>query len=401
MVRTTPFHPRLAELSDSQLWQHWSGYLSAVRYDLSAKQEYMVLRNAAGFFDTSPLFKYWVRGRDAERFLGGVMARDVRTCRPGRAQYTVWCDDDGFVLEDGVLLRHSADEFLLSAAQPNAGYLRSLVGHLDVEIVDVSTEFASLAVQGPRSRTILAQLMPEVTSLGYFALAPAKVAGIPVVVSRTGFTGDLGFELWVPAESALTVLDAVIEVGEPYGLRPFGNDALNMARIEAGLPLLGVEFSSARFSYTEHERFTPQELGLGWLLRTIDDDSRPFIGRAALRREAAEGTSRWATVGLVIDWRAYYDLYAGEGLIPRYDELPAPWETMLYDDDGERAGYATSLMYSPVLQRYIAMARVRPELSGLGTVVHVEQSVNHRYVTVPAAVSPMPFFNPERKVASA
>jgi aminomethyltransferase len=399
MVRTTPFHPRLAELSQTQLWQHWAGYLSAERYDDSAKQEYMVLRNAVAFFDTSPLYKYWVRGRDAERFLGGVLARDPRRCRPGRAQYTVWCDDDGHVLEDGVLFRHSADEAMLTTARPNAGYLTSLVGRLDVEVVDVSTEYASLAVQGPRSRTVVAALAPEAADLPYFGLAASKIGDVPATVSRTGFTGDLGYELMVPADAALGVLDRLMAVGEPYGLRPFGNQALDIARIEAGLPLIDVEFSSARYAWTDHDRFSPYELGLGWLLRDLDDDSRPFIGRRALRREAAAGSSRWATVGLVVDWRAYIDLYEGEGLEPPYDEIPVPWEAMLYDAEGGRAGYATSMTYSPLLQDIISLARVRPELAALGTTVHVEQSVNHRYLTVPATVTAMPFYAPERKVA--
>lgn len=399
MILTTPFHPRLAELNQTQLWQHWAGYLSAERYDLSAKQEHTVLRNAAGWFDTSPLHKYSIRGRDAERFLGGLLARDIRTCKPGRAQYTVWCDDEGYVLEDGVVFRHSADEFLLTSAQPNAGYLLGLKGRLDVEILDVSQEWATLALQGPKSREILASLAPEVDGLSFFALTQAKVAGVPVTISRTGFTGDLGFELAIPADSALTVLDALIEAGAPYGMAPFGNQALNMARIEAGLPLYGAEFTSARYAYTEHDKFTPRELGLGWLLRNIEDDSRPFIGRRALLREQRENLSRWTTVGLVVDWLAYEQLYEGAGLVPPKDEIPVGWETMLYDDSGERAGYATSFMYSPMVQRHIGIARVRPELSALGTVVHVEQSVSHRYVNVPAHVSPMPFYAPERKVA--
>jgi aminomethyltransferase len=399
MVLTTPFHPRLVELNESQLWQHWAGYLSADRYDLSARQEYTVLRNAAGWFDTSPLNKYWIRGRDAERFLSGVFARDIRTCRPGRAQYTIWCDDRGHVLEDGVVFRHSSDEFLLTAAQPNAGYLSSLIGKLDVEVLDVSTQWASLAVQGPKSREILATLAPEVLDLSFFALTPAKVAGVPVTISRTGFTGDLGFELVIPADSALTVLDALIAAGEPYRMTPFGNVALNMARIEAGLPLYGPEFTSARYAYTDHDRFTPRELGMGWLVKNLDDDSRPFIGRRALQREAADGSARWATVGIVVDWAVYHAIYEADGLVPPKDPEPVGWETMLYDDAGDRAGYATSFMYSPMMQSHIGMARVRPELAAVGSTVHVETSVNHRYVNIPARVTSLPFFTPERKVS--
>ena len=140
-----------------------------------------------------------------------------------------------------------------------------------------------------------------------------------------------------------------------------------MTRIEAGLVLINVEFSSSRLAYTDHDRITPKELGFGWMLKGIDDDDRPFIGRNAIRREVADKTSRWATVGLVLDWADYDRVYNEAGLIPPKDETPLDYESMLYDDAGERIGYATSLMYSPMLQRHIAMARVRPDLAASGT----------------------------------
>jgi aminomethyltransferase len=398
MVRTTPFHPRLAELNTTSLWTHWSGHLSAVRYDLSAKHEYFGIRNSAGFFDSSPLYKYWVRGRDAERFLAGVMTRDVRACRPGRAQYTVWCDDAGYVLEDGVLFRHAQTEFLLTAAEPNQGYLSDLVGRLDVRVEDASAEYGVLAVQGPRSREILARLAPDVAGLPFFGLCQTKIGAAPVTVSRTGYTGDLGYEVFVGADDALGVLDAVIEAGTPYGMRPFGEQALLMARIEAGLVLIGVDFSSSRYAYNDQQRVTPAELGLRWMLRGIDGD-RPFIGRRAIRRELAEGTSRWSTVGLVVDWAAYDRLHVEAGHVPPKDETPLDDASMLYDSDGGRVGYATSMMYSPVLQRHIAIARVAPAHAALGGTVHLELTIDHEYRTVPAVVSRLPLFDPERKTA--
>jgi aminomethyltransferase len=399
MVRTTPFHPRLAELNTTGLWSHWSGYLSAVKYDMSAKHEYFGVRNSAGFFDTSPLYKYRIRGRDAERFLAGVMTRDVRTCRPGRAQYTLWCDDAGHVLEDGVLFRHSETEFLLTCAEPNLGYLQDLVGRLDVGIHEASGDFGVLAVQGPRSRKILVALAPEVAGLAYFGLCQAKIGKAPVTISRTGYTGDLGFEIFVDPADAVAVLDAVIAAGDGHGLRPFGEQALLMTRIEAGLPLIDVEFSSSRFAYTDHQRVTPVELGLRWMLKGIRSADRPFIGRAALVRELSGGTSRWSTVGLVLDWQDYDRLYREAGLVPPKDEAPLGYESMLYAADGARVGYATSLMYSPVLQRHIAIARVQPHLADPGSVVNLELTINHEYRTVAAHVGRLPLFNPERKTA--
>jgi glycine cleavage system T protein (aminomethyltransferase) len=398
-MKTTPFHERLSELNRTGLYSHWSGFLSAQRFDMSAKHEYFAVRNSAGFFDTSPLFKYWIRGRDAERFLAGVLTRDIRQCRPGRAQYTVWCDDRGYVLEDGVVFRHSDTEFFMTTARPNLGYFADLVGRLSVEIEEVSDDYGVLAVQGPRSREILATLTDDVSGLAFFDLCSTKISNAPVTVSRTGYTGDLGFEIFVGADDALPVLDAVIDAGTGRGLRPFGEDALLMTRIEAGLVLIDVEFSSSRLAYNDNERITPRELGFGWMLRGIEAPDRPFIGRNALRRELAEKTSRWLTVGLTVDWQQYDRLHTEAGLLTPKDETPLPYESMLYDDDAQRIGYATGLMYSPVLQRHIAMARVRPDLASPGSRVNLEITINHRYRTVAADVARLPLFNPSRKTA--
>src|SRR3954454_14354377 len=310
MVKSTPFHERLAALNRSGLWGHWYGHLSAPKYDMSVKHEYFAIRNGVGVFDSSPLFKYWIRGRDAERFLPGVLTRDIRACRPGQAHYTVWCDDRGYVVEDGVFFRHSESEFFLTAARPNLAFFSDLASRYDVAIEDVSDEYGVLAVQGPRSRATLAPLAPEVEDLAYFDHTAAKVAGTAVRISRTGYTGDLGFEVFVPAEDALDVFDAVMDAGRGHGIRPFGEDALMMSRVEAGLILIDVEFGSSRLAYTDQQRFTPKELGLGWMLRGIESEDRPFIGRDAIRRELASKTSRWAMTGLVLDWRDYDRLHA-------------------------------------------------------------------------------------------
>ena len=400
MVKTTPFHDRLAPLNRSGLWGHWSGYLSALKYDMSSKHEYFAIRNGVGVFDTSPLFKYWIRGRDAERFLGGVLTRDIRKCRPGHAQYSVWCDDRGYVLEDGVFFRHSDSEFFLTAARPNLGYLSDLAIGYDVAIEDVSDDYGALAVQGPRSRAALATIAPEVNDLAYFDHAAAKIGSTAVRISRTGYTGDLGFEVFVPADDAGTVFDAIMDAGRGHGMRPFGEEALLMSRIEAGLLLIDVEFGSSRLAYTDQERFTPKELGLGWMLRGIDADDRPFIGRDAIRRELADKTSRWAMTGLIVDWRDYDQLHAEAGLITPKDPVPLPWESMLYDvKSGDQVGYATTLMYSPVLQRHIGLARVQPEYAAPDSEVHVEITIDHAYQRARAYTARVPLFNPERKTA--
>lgn len=402
LIKTTPFYPRLSQLNETGLWTHWSGHLSALRYGLSAKHEYFAVRNSVGLFDTSPLYKYRIHGRDAERYLAGVMTRDIRRCRPGSAHYTVWCDDAGHVLEDGVVFRRSADDFLLTCAAPNLGYLDSLTGRLAVVIEDVSADLGILAIQGPRAAELLTATGADLSGLPYFGLTEAKIGDAPVTISRTGYTGDLGYEVIVGEGDALGVLDRVLVAGEGRGLRPFGEDALLMLRIEAGLALMNVEFSSARLASTDAERFTPNELGFGWMhgkTGSLLGADRPFVGRRAIERELAEGTSRWATVGLWLDWREHDRLHREHGLIPPKDERPLAWESMLYDADHRRIGYATSLMYSPALQRHIAMARVRPAYAAPGSVVHVETTVDHEYNTVPATVDRLPLFNPARKTA--
>jgi glycine cleavage system T protein (aminomethyltransferase) len=400
MIRTSPFHKRTSVLNETGLWEHWSGTLAANRYQMSDKFEYFAVRNAAGVFDSSPLYKYRITGPDSERFLAGVLARDIRTCAPGNAQYTAWCDDRGFVIEDGVILRPGAEEFLLTAAEPNLAWFEDLIGRGDrVTIEEVSDEIGVLAVQGPRSRDLLARLVPAVAAIPFFGLVQGTIAGAPVTISRTGYSGDLGYEVWVPAKSALKVWDAMWASFEGFGVLPFGLAALYMLRIEAGLLLLDVDFSSSRFGWTDEDRSTPLELGWGWMLRGVADDDRAFIGRRAIEREIADKTSRWRLTGLIVDWEDYDRTYDRAGLIPPKDHTPIHEEYFVYDAAGTQVGYATSLMYSPMLQRHVALTRVRPELAVPGTEVKIELDVNHHYEYVAARTARLPLYAPARKTA--
>lgn len=405
MIRTTPFHPRLSELNTQALYTHWQGHLSPLRYTHAPKHEYFAVRNSVGVLDTSPLFKYRINGPDAERLLAGALVRDVRTCRPGHAQYTIWCDDRGFVMEDGVVFRHSETDFLLTAARPNLGWFESLAGRMRVALEDVTDDFGILAVQGPRSRTVLAELMPEADGLGFFEHTQAKVGSAPVTLSRTGYTGDLGFEITVSADQAVDVLDAVLDAGRDHGIRPYGEEAMMMLRIEAGLPLIDVEWHNSRLAFTDHDRVTPKELGMGWMLKGVRTGERAFIGSRAIRHELIEGTSRWATVGTVVDWADWDRLYREAGLLPPKSEHPLPYESMLYDMDHRQVGYTTSFLYSPVLQRHIGISRVRPDLAPTkdrpGADVRLELAVNHHNTTVAARTVRLPFFDPPRKTAKA
>ncbi len=400
MIRTTPFHDRLGPLNRTGLYLHWSGYLAAVKYQMDAKFEYFAVRNAAGIIDTSPLYKYRITGPDATAFLAGVLTRDIRSCRDGQAQYTIWCDDAGHVVEDGVVFRHTSDDYLLTSAEPNLAWFADRIGRRRVSIVDVSDRYGSLAIQGPRSRSLLAKLAPEVETLGFFRHVPADIGGARVQISRTGYTGDLGYEVWVERDDATTVYDAIAEAAVGTGIIPVGQAALLMLRVEAGLVLFGADFHSSRYAFVDDERSTPHELGFGWMLNDVATTDRAFIGRDAIRRELAEGRTRWSMVGLRIDWQDWDRLYRAEGLIPPKDDTPVTWEMLLYDDEGSRVGYTTSFMYSPALQRNIAMARVQPGHGAPGSIVHLEVTVNHRYQTVRAEVVRPPLYNPPRKTAT-
>ncbi len=397
LVRTTPFHSRLSELNDQGLYTHWQGTLSPLRYTHAPKHEYFAVRNSVGVFDTSPLFKYSVSGPDAERLLSGALIRDVTTARPGQAQYTAWCDDRGFVMHDGVVFRHSAEEFLLTAARPALSWFEELGTGLRVDLEDVSDAFGMLAVQGPRSRTVLSALAPEVASLGYFEHLQTKIAGTVVTLSRTGYTGDLGFELTVPEDRAIAVLDAVLEAGRDHSIRPFGEEALMTLRIEAGLSLIDVEWHDARLAFSDADRATPKELGFGWMLRGVRDGSRTFVGSRAIRRELEDATSRWLTTGIVVDWADWDRLHRDAGLLPPKSEHPLPYESMVLDETGAEIGYCTSFVYSPMLQRHIGIARVRPDLAVVGTDLRLELAIAHHNTTVRITTTSMPFFDPPRK----
>jgi aminomethyltransferase len=270
---------------------------------------------------------------------------------------------------------------------------------MQVTVEDVSLDIGALAVQGPRSRDLLTRLVPGVAELPFFGITAGEIDGKPVIVSRTGYTGDLGYEVWAQTPDALAVWDTLWEACDGHGVLPYGLAALYMLRIEAGLLLLGKDFDSSRFAFNDAHRSTPLELGWSWMFKGLTDDDRAFIGRRALEREIAEKTSRWRMSGLVVDWEDYDRVYGDAGLIPPKLHAPVHEDWMVYDGDGSRVGYATSFMYSPVLQRHIALARVRPDLAAVGTRVHLEFTVDHHYEKVAAHVARLPLFNPQRKTA--
>ena len=395
MLQTTPFHGRTAALCVSHSWRRWAGYICASSYELSHEREYHAIRSSAALLDVSPLYKYLLHGRDAAFLLDRVVTRNVAAARVGQVLYTPWCDGAGKVLDDGTVARLEERSFRLTSADPNLRWLQDNALGLDVAIEDVSQSTAALSLQGPASREILQQAtQDDLSALRYFHITQASVRGVPVAISRTGYTGDLGFEIWVAADEALRLWDALVEAGTPYGITPAGLLALDVARIEAGLMLLDVDYVPARKALIPAQTSSPYELDLAWAVNLKKDN---FVGKAALAEEARRG-AQWQFVGVEVDWDALERLYGEVGLAPR---LPAtPWRTSVpIYAGGTQAGYATSGGWSPVLKKYLALAHLRSRWATPGTPVDMEITVEHRRKRAAARVVKKPFYDPPRKRA--
>jgi aminomethyltransferase len=391
MLKTTPFHERVSALCVSHAWRRWAGYIVASSYELSHEREYHCIRAAAALFDVSPLYKYLVRGPDAARLLDRVVTRDVLRSQVGQVLYTPWCDAAGKVLDDGTVARLEETTFRMTSAEPNLRWLEASAVGLDVTIEDVSEAVAALSLQGPQSAAILAEL-GDLPKLKYFRIAPAKLRDIAVEISRTGYTGDLGFEIWLKREHALAVWDALMEVGSSYGLQAAGMLALDVARIEAGLMLIDVDYVPARKALIESQTSSPYELDLAWAVNLAKEQ---FVGKQALAAEKARGP-QWQFVGVEIGWNGLERLYADVGLATRLPQTA--WRTSVPIYSGsEQVGYATSGGWSPLLKKYIALAHLRSKWAKPGTELDVEITVEHRRRRAAARVVKKPFFDPERK----
>ena len=393
MLKTTPFHERTSALCVSHAWRRWAGYVVASSYELSHEREYHSIRAAAALFDVSPLYKYLVRGRDAARLLDRVVTRNVLRSQAGQVLYTPWCDAAGKVIDDGTVARLDETSFRMTAAEPNLRWLEANALGLQVSIEDVSASIAALSLQGPASLSILKEL-GEIPALKYFRLAQTTLRGIPVTVSRTGYSGDLGFELWVESGKAIPLWDALLDAGTPYGLQPAGMLALDVARIEAGLMLIDVDYVPANKALIEAQKSSPFELDLGW---AVNLDKGHFVGRQALAAEKARGP-QWQFVGVEIGWEGLERLYAEVGLATRLP--PTAWRASVPLYAGvEQAGYATSGGWSPLLKKYVALAHLRSPWAKPGTQLDIEITVEHRRRRAASRVVKKPFFDPERKRA--
>ena len=400
MLLQTPFHPRTAPLCHHRRWRNWSGYAAALAYDPSLEYEYYAVRSGTALFDVSPLRKYEVTGPDAAGLVDRVVTRNVFCCAAGRVLYTPWCDEAGKLIDDGTLQRLGADTFRITAADPCLRWFQDCAMGMDATVRDISLDLAALALQGPTSRDILAQLVTgaDITALPFFGLTEGFVGAAPVTITRTGYTGDLGYEIWMRPDHALAVWDALVETGGGYGLAPAGLDALDVARIEAGLLLKDVDYVSAWTALIESRKSSPYEAGLGWAVQPRP--GRDFVGRKALEREAAK-PSVWGFAGLEVDWPGIEARFAAVGLPPlvagRASREPVPIFAAGGRAAGKQVGYVTSSTFSPILKKYIALATIRRDFARPGSRVDFELTVEFVRHKVRATVVKTPFFDPARK----
>jgi aminomethyltransferase len=395
ILKTTPFHERTAPLVRAQTWRRWAGYQIASAYDPHPDREYAAIRNAAALFDVSPLHKYLITGPDAAKLLDRMVTRDVMKCAVGQVLYTPWCDAQGKVIDDGTISRLDERTFRLTSAEPNLRWLSMNAVGLDVAIEDRSVKTAALALQGPRSRTILEHLSPAgLAGLKYFRLVQTTVRDIPVTISRTGYTGDLGYEIWVDADRAVALWDALIAAGTPHGVVPAGIWALDLARIEAGLIMLDVDYFSSHRAIIPDQKSSPYEINLGW---AVSESKGPFNGRVALKAERA-GPQQWAFVGLEVKWDSLEGVYAERGIPPLLPTVAWRTSQPIYAGN-HQVGYATSGCWSPLLKKYLALAHITAPHFAVNTPVQLEVTVEHRRKRADAIVRKLPFFDPERKRA--
>ena len=392
----TAVHERTLALCESLNYREWSGYYAVSAYEGHHEHEYNAIRNASALIDVSPLYKYLVTGRDAPRFVDRIITRDVSKMAIGQVFYTPWCDEYGKVIDDGTVSRLGEDRFRWTAADPSLRWFTQNAAGMDVHIEDISEEVAALALQGPTSAGLLRAVNhANLDSLKYFRVATGTIAGVKVDISRTGYTGDLGYEVWIPAKDAVKVWDALMEGGKPFDVKPTGMLALDVARIEAGLLLIDVDFFSSKKAMIESQKYSPFEMGLG---RLVSSNKGRFIGQQALRQELQLGHAR-QVVGLEMDWPEVEKIYEGLGLAPAVGATASRIAVPVYRG-GRQVGRATSTTWSPVLKKMIALATIDKPHFGEGTVVQMEvtvEAVRHR---VSATIVKTPFFDPKRKTAT-
>jgi aminomethyltransferase len=393
----TAFHQRTLPLCESLNYREWSGYYAVSSYEPHHEHEYNAIRNAAALIDISPLFKYRVTGKDATRLVDRIITRDMRKISVGQVIYTPWCDERGKVIDDGTVSRLEENTYRWTAADPSLRWFTQNAAGMQVQISDISESVSALALQGPTSGRLLKNLVTDadIANLKYFRVTKGSIAGVPVEISRTGYTGDLGYEIWIASDAALKVWDALMEAGRPYDIHPAGMLALDVARVEAGLLLIDVDFNSSKKALVDEQRYSPYEMGLG---RLVNLDKNRFVGQSALIEENKRGPRR-EIVGLEIDWPQVESLYEEAGLPPAVSPIASRVPVPVFKE-GVQIGKATTTTWSPTLKKMIALATVNRPFTRPGASVQFEITVEAVRHHVRATVVKTPFFNPKRKTAT-
>lgn len=379
----TPFHARIAAANVLNQWGAWAGYTTALALQ-DEEMEYTAIRNSASLYDLCPMVKYRFTGPDAAQCLGRLSLRDVVGQAVGSVQYTAWCDDAGKLLDDGTLFRLAEAEFMLCCQERHLPWLLDSAAGYEVTIAEITEAVAALSLQGPCSASVLKAAGLDVATLKPFRIACFDFAGTTLTISRTGFTGDLGYELWLEPEAALPLWDALMAAGAPWGIRPIGSNALNLARIEAGFVIANADFVPAEQALREDRARSPFEMGLGWM---IDWQKGHFNGRRALLAERDGQTSAWSLVALDI-----------EGNVPAQGAL-------LYHDGKREVGHITAAAWSPATKRNIALASLRrpwdrTATESLWAEVYALRELQYVKLMLRARITERPFFAPARRRAT-
>ena len=393
----TAFHERTFALCESLNYREWSGYYAVSSYEPHHEHEYNAIRNAAALIDISPLYKYRLTGRDATRLVDRIITRDMRKVSVGQVVYTPWCDEHGKVIDDGTVSRLDENTYSWTAADPSLRWFTQNAVGMDVEIEDISESVSALALQGPTSGRLLKSIITDgdITNLKYFRVTSAKIAGVTVDISRTGYTGDLGYEIWVPSEYGVKIWDALMAGGRAFDIHPAGMLALDVSRVEAGLLLIDVDFNSSKKALVDEQRYSPYAMGLG---RLVNLDKNRFVGQSALIAEQKRGTPR-EIVGLEIDWPQVESIYEEVGLPPSVSPMASRVAVPVFKE-GVQVGKATTSTWSPTLKKMIALATVNRPFTKAGTKLQFEITVEAVRHQVRATVVKTPFFNPKRKTST-
>jgi len=391
----TAFHERTFPLCTSLNYREWSGYYTVSVYEVHHEHEYNAIRNACALIDISPLYKYLISGKDATKLVNRVITRDINKVKVGQVIYCCWCDEQGKVIDDGTITRLEQNKYRWTAADPSLRWFKQNGLNMDVQIEDISEKVAALALQGPTSAKLLkAVAEADIANLKYFRMTSGKIAGVPVDISRTGYTGDLGYEVWIPWNDAVKVWDALMTTGKQFDIHAAGMLALDVARVEAGLLLIEVDYTSSKKALIPSQKFSPFELGFG---KMVHLDKENFVGKTALAEDAKHGVPR-QLVGLELDWTEVEERYDKFGLSPAAPTQASRVHVPVYAGD-KQVGKATTTAWSPVLKKLIALASIETAHSKIGNKLQMEITVESMRQKVTAKIVKIPFFNPERKTA--